>query len=131
MVYHYLRNASSNDMAADGPNEREINDVLFNANLLDFMRLYMIKRRIVNKIHDDLYIHEQSIDLKEITMDVAILIREQEDLKVKLNMLLAIESFISGLYSGLSTCILKIIVGLITIKQAFEHEGEGTQEERK
>ena len=31
-------------------NLREINDVLFNANMLEAFRLYLIKRRIVDKI---------------------------------------------------------------------------------
>ena len=55
-------------------NEREINDVLFCGNLIDFLRVYLIKRRIVDKIFDDVYIHEQSNDLNEITIDVACLI---------------------------------------------------------
>lgn len=100
-------------------NEREINDVLFCGNLIDFLRVYLIKRRIVDKIFDDVYIHEQSNDLNEITIDVACLIQDQNSLKNRLNWLLAAESFISGLYSGLSTVILKIIVGLINIKHAF------------
>ena len=56
MVLNYLKNDPSE--IEEGPNEREMNDVLFCANLLDFMRVYMIKRRIVEKIYDDVYMDE-------------------------------------------------------------------------
>lgn len=101
------------------PNQRELNDILFEMKLDNF-RQYIMKVTVVNSIDDELYLHEQSEGRANAEQIENELIDQQMDLQGSMNWLLGIESFISGLYSGMSTVALKIIVGFVNVLNSHQ-----------
>lgn len=74
-----------------------------------------MKVNVVNCMNDSLYLHEQSEGRaygEQIQME---LIHQQTKLQGSMNWLLGVESFISGLYSGMGTVALKIICGFVSV----------------